>query len=196
MDASKRKETTQEGEARLGGHKRERKVNVEEARTTNFFFTETPEDFGAKEMYAVFKENGDIDEVILPPKKDKRGKHFGFVRYFNVADARVLTIKLDNIIIGSKKIHANLSRFNLDFSQGPARGYEQNGECNNRDLTFNNHLKGVFKSGVNDGKAKTYAQAVDNKKPNKQRVDILEWANKIPFAHLEYNLDPIYMVGF
>lgn len=72
-------------------------------RTTTFFFTKIPDEFGSREMYALLKENGDIDEVTIPPKRDKRGKSFGFVRFFNVKDARVLAVKLDNIIIGSNK---------------------------------------------------------------------------------------------
>lgn len=73
-----------------------------------FLFIEILEDFGAKEMYAIFKENREIDEVILPPKSDKMGKRFGFLRFFNMVDIRLMTIKLDNVIIGSKKIQANL----------------------------------------------------------------------------------------
>lgn len=82
--------------------------------TTSFFFTETPDHYKAKEMYNTFREFRDIDEVILPPKRDKRGKHFGFARFFNFSDERMLTIKLDNIIIESRKIHVNLPKFNRE----------------------------------------------------------------------------------
>lgn len=41
---------------------------------TMFFFTEIPDDCGAKELYMEFVCFSDVDEVIIPPKRDIRGK--------------------------------------------------------------------------------------------------------------------------
>ena len=53
----------------------------------------------AKDLYFEFKDLGDIDEVFIPPKRDKVGRRYGFVRYFNVADERLMATKLDNVIL-------------------------------------------------------------------------------------------------
>ncbi|CAK8534234.1 unnamed protein product [Lathyrus sativus] len=78
---------------------------------SSFFFTEFLEGFKAKNMFEEFKHFGLVKEVVVPPKRDKKGKRYGFVRFRDVEDARVLAIILDNIMIGGKKIHANIRRF-------------------------------------------------------------------------------------
>lgn len=45
---------------------------------------------------------------MIQPKKDKRGKRYRFVRLKNVEDVRIIAVKLDNIILGNKKIYANV----------------------------------------------------------------------------------------
>lgn len=91
--------------------------------SVSFFFTEFPDDFHAKEMWDVFKKFGDVDEVVIPPKRDKRGKRFGFVRFFGVRDPSFFAIKLDNIIIGSKKMFVNLPRFQREGMGGASQKY-------------------------------------------------------------------------
>ncbi|MCH80280.1 hypothetical protein A2U01_0001046 [Trifolium medium] len=54
---------------------------------------------------------GEIMEVVIPVKRDKRDKRFGFARFDRVADPRKFEYDLDNIIIGRDKISVNLSRF-------------------------------------------------------------------------------------
>lgn len=56
---------------------------VDRARTT-ILFTEVLEHMRDKELYPVFKEHRDVDEVVIPPKRDKRGKKYDFVLFFNV----------------------------------------------------------------------------------------------------------------
>lgn len=55
-------------------------------------------------MYEVFRAFENIDEVIILDKKDKRGKRYDFVKFFNVKDQDYLTTKLDNIFMGTYKI--------------------------------------------------------------------------------------------
>lgn len=69
-------------------------------------------------MYNVFKEFGDINEVVITPRRDKRGKRFKFARFNNVENERMLAVKLDNIVIGTKKIHANVPKFNREMMKG------------------------------------------------------------------------------
>lgn len=62
-------------------------------------------------------------EVVILPKRNKLGKFFGFVRFKEVEDERIFAVKLDNVIINGKKIHANLPCFNKnDFVSSNAGG--------------------------------------------------------------------------
>lgn len=52
-------------------------------------------------------------EVVISPRRNKFGNCFGFTRFKEVGDDRVLAVKLDNIFIDKKKIHANPPCFAL-----------------------------------------------------------------------------------
>ncbi|CAL5214380.1 unnamed protein product [Lathyrus oleraceus] len=62
-------------------------------------------------MYKLFEEFGMIDGVVIPPKRDKRGRKYKFVCFFNVGDVRRLVLQLDNLIIEGRKFFANIPRF-------------------------------------------------------------------------------------
>lgn len=62
-------------------------------------------------MYEKFQRFGEVDEVIIPTKKDIRGRRYGFVRFFGVNDAKMLVTKLDNIFMGKQKLFVNIPRF-------------------------------------------------------------------------------------
>lgn len=79
--------------------------------TESFFFTEISLDMGAWEMFDVFTQYGEVDEVEIPSKKDVRGRRYGFLRFFGVLDPVMLAVKLDIIFLGRKKIHMNTPRF-------------------------------------------------------------------------------------
>ncbi|XP_058776839.1 uncharacterized protein LOC131651188 [Vicia villosa] len=79
--------------------------------STTYYFTSFPDNMRAKDLFAVFKDFGEIDEVIIPKRRNKKGKKFGFVRFFDVREADVLATKLDNIFIGGSKLFVNLPRF-------------------------------------------------------------------------------------
>lgn len=87
------------------------KGNIEGEEVTSYYFSEFPEDYGAKDMFDIFTYFGLMDEVIIPPRRDKRGRRYGFVRYRKVRDERMLEVELDNICIRDKKIHANVPKF-------------------------------------------------------------------------------------
>lgn len=50
--------------------------------------------------------------MVILPRRNKFGKRFGFSCFRGVEDARMVAVKLDNISIDGKKIHANQPRFN------------------------------------------------------------------------------------
>jgi hypothetical protein len=59
----------------------------------------------------VFQKWGVVREVFLPIKRNKYGKRFGFVRFFDVKDPKRLETNLDNIRMNETKLHVNLPRF-------------------------------------------------------------------------------------
>lgn len=57
------------------------KSKVTEDITTYFLFTCFSNSHGAKEMFNIFENYGILDEVVIPPKRDKRDNVYGFVRF-------------------------------------------------------------------------------------------------------------------
>lgn len=49
--------------------------------------------------------------MVILSKRDARGKRYGFVRFFDVKEPRVLAKKLDNIFLENDKIYVNLPKF-------------------------------------------------------------------------------------
>lgn len=58
---------------------------------------------------------------FLPPMRNKRGKRYGFVRFRNVEDDRLMYVALGNIFIKGCKIYANILRFKRGFDQNKKR---------------------------------------------------------------------------
>ncbi|XP_058734175.1 uncharacterized protein LOC131605900 [Vicia villosa] len=134
--------------AREGGRRMNEKDII-----SSFFITEFGVRWRARDLLMEFKELGDIEEVFIPPKKDKFGRRYGFVRFLNVKDEVLLATKLDNVVLEGRKIFANLPRF--------SRGKEES-----VDTAKKNHpgVKKVFKNNSSIGfggtvKGRTYADA-------------------------------------
>ncbi|XP_058755922.1 uncharacterized protein LOC131629137 [Vicia villosa] len=106
-------------DATVGGGRNESEV------LSTFFFTDFDDKWKAKDMYEVFKKMGDIDEVYIPNKKDKRGRRYGFVRFVNVKDDRLLATKLDNVFLEGRKLFANIPRFQRK-EKGGEKGVNSN----------------------------------------------------------------------
>lgn len=60
--------------------------------------------------------------MVIPPKRNMFGKRFGFARFKEVGDERVFAVKLDNVVIDIRKIHASFPRFTRSSS-----GYQKDG---------------------------------------------------------------------
>lgn len=80
---------------------------LERAIATTFFFTEFGLKSKARDMLFEFKELGLVEKVVIPLKKDKFGRRYGFVRFLNVQDTKLLAIKLDNVVLEGRKLYAN-----------------------------------------------------------------------------------------
>lgn len=72
----------------------------------------------AKDLFFEFMDLGDIDEVVIPPRRDGRGRRFGFVQFLNIKDEVLLATKLDSIELEGRKIYANLPRFHRAAKEG------------------------------------------------------------------------------
>lgn len=68
-------------------------------------------------MYQEFQSFGEIEEVVIQLKWDKRGLSYGFVRFFDVRDGDILATKLDILFIGGRKLYENILRFQRKPSQ-------------------------------------------------------------------------------
>lgn len=109
---------------------------------SSFFFTNFPEDYKAKDMWNVSRRYGKISELFIPGKRDKRGEQFGFVRFENVLDARMLALKMDKTFKGDSKLMVNLPKFSREewpkvrFAEGQR-------------MVYNNKKAEGFGNGVN-----------------------------------------------
>ncbi|MCI15025.1 RNA-binding protein 25-like, partial [Trifolium medium] len=78
---------------------------------TSYYFTDIPDNYGAKAMFNAFNHYGNIKEVVIPVKRDIRGRRFGFARFTSVTNPLLFERELDTIIIGRDKIAVNISRY-------------------------------------------------------------------------------------
>ncbi|KAI5418952.1 hypothetical protein KIW84_043245 [Lathyrus oleraceus] len=88
---------------------------IRDLKNSTFNIKEFGERNKATYLYHDFEDLGDIGEVIIPPKRNVRGKRYEFVIFFNVKDVRVLATKLDDILLNDRKIFANIPRFHRKY---------------------------------------------------------------------------------
>ncbi|XP_058775700.1 uncharacterized protein LOC131649953 [Vicia villosa] len=172
----------------------------------SFFFSEFPEEYGAKEMFEIFADFGLVVEVVIPPKRDKRGKRYGFVRFRKVRDARLLEAELDNICIKDKKIHANVPRFQRGGGHTGDKGRDdigRGGEISKpewRILARDNTKSFQAMTAKTNGGG--YAEVVKRNKaqhPGLQNQKNQGWNHKElkpKFAHLQFNMEESEMKRF
>lgn len=82
-----------------------------EAAITSFFITEFRDKWKAQDLLFELKEFGDLEEVVIPPKRDIRGRRYGFTRFLNVTNKKLFAIKLDIVMLEGRKLFANIPRF-------------------------------------------------------------------------------------
>lgn len=126
---------------------------------STFFFLEFLERVHAKDMFELFGCIGETVEVVIPPKRNRFRKRFGFARYMDMEDERVFAVKMDNIIMDVKKIHANKPR----FTRGEL-GMPKKGEFGDKPQFISKNTVGVVKvnrSGVKGKKdTRSFAEVV------------------------------------
>lgn len=78
---------------------------------TSFFVSNFSDNVGEIELWKSFQRWGRIWEVFIPHKRDRSGRRIGFVRFLNIPNPPLLTSELDQILIGGKRLHVNITRF-------------------------------------------------------------------------------------
>lgn len=96
----------------------------------NFFIRNFPESCYAEKLRSRFEEIGPVVEVLIPGKKDMRGKKFGFVRFSGKGKEAQILKQLNNVWIGIYIIRAFTPKFERPkptakgkFDRFGARGY-------------------------------------------------------------------------
>jgi RNA recognition motif-containing protein len=114
--------------------------------TTSFYFTNFPDDLKAVDLWGTFAKYGQVGDVYIPNKVDKRGKRFGFVKFKNVTDIEDKCLQLADVWCGSFKLWINHSRFGRNTgrsSQEEARALKEGGSTSRQvqhELTFKEAL--------------------------------------------------------
>jgi len=80
----------------------------------SFYFSNLPDYTKKTELCKVFDACGKVKDVFIPSKRNKEGKRFGFVRFFDEGSSEGLLLKLQQIQVHSAKLKVNLSRFERD----------------------------------------------------------------------------------
>jgi len=81
---------------------------------TTFFFSNFPNNFGEYDMWKIFQRWGRLKEVFISRRLDRKGRRFGFVRFWNVKHQGQLESELDAIRIGNIKMQVNIARFSKE----------------------------------------------------------------------------------
>ncbi|CAI8614642.1 unnamed protein product [Vicia faba] len=96
-----------------------------------FFIIEFAGNKSMQDLSHVFTDFGEINEVIIPPKRDKRERKYRFVRFFNVRDERTLTKKLDNTLLMAERslpTYPNFKENRLLVTKGNVLLYSKRGQ--------------------------------------------------------------------
>jgi len=79
--------------------------------SSTFFFSNFPEGHGEYDMFRIFQKWSRVKEVFIFRRLNRWGRRFGFVRFFPVSNEARLEKQLDQIYIGSLKLHVNLPKY-------------------------------------------------------------------------------------
>lgn len=147
----------------------------------SFLFLEIPDRIKASDIFDLFGCHGDVVEVVIPPRRNKVGKRYEFARISNVEDATMLVMRLDNIMIDGRKIHANMSRFerNRGFGVPEATRFgEGRKNAFGKDKVTNDFQKDGVDRGSNNGvwRGFSFAYVVSKGKTEKGDKIIMEKA--------------------
>ncbi|GAU33402.1 hypothetical protein TSUD_20950 [Trifolium subterraneum] len=114
--------------------------------------------------------------MVIPAKRDKGGRRFGFARFNGVKDVRRFGIELDNIIIGRDKIFVNPPRFHRDTGLRRQQRHEESGEQHCRVSKNETQIRRSREPKVLQHKnpaGPSFAQVTQAHEPPKKKASIL-----------------------
>lgn len=85
---------------------------------TTFFITEFGDKWRVQDLFFELKEFGELEEIVIPPRRDKNGRRYGFTRFLNVSGENMMEIKLDNLVLEGRKLFSNLPGFQIVGKKG------------------------------------------------------------------------------
>lgn len=98
---------------------------------TTFFVGNLPERVSREDLKDLFGAYGKVANTYIANKKDKGGSNFGFVKFMDVDDAKVLEESFKRIYLGNNILTINIARFqrrspipspvNRSFGKHPSR---------------------------------------------------------------------------
>lgn len=139
---------------------------VEQGVVESIYFSTISDRIKAKDIYDLFGCHRDVVEVVIPPRKNKQGKRYGFGKFARVEDVRMLAVRFDNILIEGKKIYANVPRFGRNSIHGGfgAQAKEEGRKASSG--SFNGTLKEMRDYASTSGvvKGRSFTKAVLNGK--------------------------------
>lgn len=86
-----------------------------------------------------------VEEVYIPPRKEKLGNRFGFVRFLNVQKLKEHEEMLNWILIGNQKLSVNIPKYDRDGK-------------NQRSKIVEEHRRWKARAGIRNGPS--YAETV------------------------------------
>nr|GEX51732.1 nucleotide-binding alpha-beta plait domain-containing protein [Tanacetum cinerariifolium] len=100
-----------EGEEQAKGEGKEKRKHVPRNNMVNYYFTNFPLEGNEDYLCKVFAEVGELVDVYVARKMNKAGLRFGFVRFLQVGNPKVLDKNLNQIRYGRFKLRANIAKF-------------------------------------------------------------------------------------
>nr|GEV00798.1 RNA-directed DNA polymerase, eukaryota [Tanacetum cinerariifolium] len=102
--------------------------------------------------------------MLIPNRRSKAGKRFGFVRFIKVFNVEHLVNNLCTIWVGSYKLHANVARFQRESLNKHSNQFNDNG-------TKRDNVGGRMNRDGEKGMANLYAHAVKGTQGQKEVMD-------------------------
>lgn len=88
---------------------RRKKPPVNTSMETTFYVSNIPNGSRLAEIRAPFTKFGQVVDVFIPPKKNRNGKHFAFIRFKKVKDELTLENTLQGIKCSGYVLEVNLA---------------------------------------------------------------------------------------
>ncbi|XVF59234.1 hypothetical protein PTKIN_Ptkin07bG0259600 [Pterospermum kingtungense] len=156
---------------------------------TNIYFTNFPDGWKAENLWEIFKNYRDIDDVFIPAKRNIRGQRFGIICYRNMNDVEGLIDSLNKIWIGSYKLRFYIARSSLgiNYSKNFYGSVETKGKNSVVKPTGKNSYADVVKGGLKTRDESTTVSISVGKE--KIPIDLNVDGSSVSLDHVQVSLE-------